>query len=135
MTPRPVTCRRTRPVGWPVCRGPAAADETGSQSLEFAMVVPLVAVLVMALVAAGGVAVAAVRTQVVAGQLARAAAVSHDRDVHRLADASLTLVIDPPSGARVVGDLVTVEVRHDLRIGWMDLPLRATATATTESVP
>jgi len=115
------------------------ADD-GSQAMEFAMVLPLVAVLVVGLVAVGGVAVSSLRTHSLAVELARAASVDHDRVVvERVADRPwMDVTVHPPSGVRQPGDPVTVRVATNLSVPILSgvrLPLSATATAITEDVP
>ena len=114
--------------------------DDGSQAMEFAMVLPLVALLVVGLVAVGGVAATALRTHALAVELARAASVDHDDEVvGRLVDQPwLDVTVDPPSGVRQPGDPVTVRVATTLSVPVLSgvrLPLTASATTITQDVP
>ena len=104
------------------------------------MVLPLVALLVVGLVAVGGAAVTVLRTHSLAVELARIASIDHDDDVvGRVADRPwLDVTVDPPSGVRQPGDPVTVRVATSVSIpvlAGVRLPLTATATTITEDVP
>ncbi|WP_370326460.1 hypothetical protein [Euzebya sp.] len=79
-------------------------------------------------------------THHLAATAARVAATSHDTAVvDLLADADLDrLDIDPPSGQRRPGDLVTVTVSRTAPVLWAPapgIPLSAAATFRTEDVP
>lgn len=116
------------------------AGERGSQAVEFAMALPLVALALALVLCAGVVGMEMVHVHGVAREAARAAAVGTDADADAVARAAaggrqLTLRLDPPQGRRVAGDLVTAEVgmsSHVLARFGVDAVLRGSATMRAE---
>lgn len=97
------------------------------------MVLPLVVGVVLGLVVVALLGVQMLRLQSVATLLARTAAVAPDRDVHVRADEQgVESTIDPPSGRRAAGDLVTVVASTTVRLAGLELRLHADATALVE---
>ena len=94
----------------------AAAGEEGSQSLEFALVIPFV-VLAMTLLLHGAVLGAdLVAAQAVALQAARVASTADDQAVAQAARRAagqrpVEVSVDPPDSRRGAGDLVAATVR------------------------
>lgn len=118
--------------------GQSAAGQCGSQSLELALVLPIVALLGMGVLLAGMVGVEATAAHAAAREAARAAAAGED--VHkRLATVGLAEVgavrVDPPPETAESGEAITVEVvvpsRVLTRLG-ADIELRARAVAARE---
>lgn len=102
------------------------------------MVLPLVAGLLIAVVAVGLVVTMAIATQNLAASLARGAAVQHDADVTAGLNPDVGVLIDPPSGRRVRGDIVTVVVSRPVRLpipGGPVLTVTGAASALTEAIP
>ena len=117
--------------------------ERGSQTAEFALVTPLVFMLLAMVVAAGLVGVEIVQAQHIARETARAAAVSPDDAARAVGDQlagprPLQTAISPATGARQVGDLVTADIQ--LRSGIaerfaLEVWLPARSVMRTEDVP
>lgn len=104
----------------PVSTGRAgAAGEAGSQALEFALVLPAVFLVLALVLQAGVVGAELVLAQTVAREAARAAAVEDDASAReraaRVAGRPATVVLDPPDGSRMPGDLVTARVELESR--------------------
>ncbi len=101
-------------------RGPAAtvaaSDERGSQAVEFALVMPVVLLLILLVVQAGVVAADLVAAAGIARETARVAAVGDDAGARAAAERAagsreVRVSLAPPSGARAPGDLVTATLR------------------------
>jgi Flp pilus assembly pilin Flp len=99
-------------------RGPRRLlrGERGAQTVEFALVLPAVLLLLVAVVHAGLLGADLVVAQTLAREAARAAAVTDDTTVAaRLRDAAgarpVEVEVDPPAGERRRGDLVTARLR------------------------
>ncbi|CAN5282716.1 hypothetical protein BH23ACT9_BH23ACT9_03430 [soil metagenome] len=113
-------------------------DDRGAQAIEFSLVVPAILLLTLVVVAVGQVALGFLGTHQLASTAARTAAVAHDTAVHDVlttADAS-RIAIDPASGTRRPGDLVTVTLSR--RVGLVllgSIEVTASATHRTEDVP
>lgn len=116
----------------------SAVGQRGSQSLELALVLPIVALLGVGVLLAGMVGVEATAAHAAAREAARAAAAGED--VHeRLATVGLAEVgavrVDPPPEAAEAGEAITVEVvvpsRVLTRLG-ADVELHARAVAASE---
>lgn len=116
----------------------SAVGQRGSQSLELALVLPIVALLGVGVLLAGMVGVEATAVHAAAREAARAAAAGED--VHqRLATVGLAELgavrVDPPPEAAEAGEAITVEVvvpsRVLARLG-ADVELRARAVAASE---
>lgn len=114
--------------------------EQGTQTLEFALVLPLVVLVLVLGVHAGLLAVDLVRAQGLAREAARAAAVADDRTVDAALSAAagqhaVALSLRPES-PRQPGTLVTAEVRlrsRAFRAFGQEIWLPASATMRTES--
>lgn len=95
------------------------SDDHGSQTLEFALLLPLAAFLVVLGLHAGVLAVDLVAVQSLAREAARSAAVAQDdevRDAVEKAAGGQPVELDlQPGGPRPVGSLVTAEVRVQSR--------------------
>jgi hypothetical protein len=111
------------------------AGERGSQTVELALLLPVLALLV-ALVLQGGMAAGdLVLAQTAAREAARAAAVDDDvaaRDAARRVAGSreISVRVDPPDTQRVAGEPVTVEVElHSEAFARIGVPLRLPARA------
>jgi hypothetical protein len=125
--------------------GPAGASrgQRGSQAIEFALVTPAVALLVLLFVHAALFGAEIVAAQGLAREAARVAAVDDDDAVRAAATEAaggraVEVELQPPSGRRRPGDLVTALVR--LRSGALArfgvaLWLPARATMRTETDP
>jgi hypothetical protein len=107
------------------------------------MVLPIAIGLLGFLLAAALVGVELLQAQHLAREVARAAAVTSDAEAWTLAGGlaegrTLDLAVDPPSGAREPGDLLTVRLRLRsavaARLG-VEVWLPATAAMRTEDVP
>ncbi|MGH8898504.1 MAG: TadE/TadG family type IV pilus assembly protein [Egibacteraceae bacterium] len=90
--------------------------ERGSQTIEFALVVPAVLLLLVLILHAGVMAADLVTAQGLAREAARAAAVSDDMAARAAArDAAgrrpVEVTFTPASGVRAPGDLVTARLR------------------------
>lgn len=112
--------------------------QRGSQSLELALALPIVALLGVGVLMAGMVGVEVTAAHAAAREAARAAAAGED--VHdRLATVGLAEVgavrVDPPPEVAAAGEAITVEVvapsRVLTRLG-ADVELRARAAAARE---
>lgn len=124
-------------------RAGASRGQRGSQAIEFALVTPAVAVLVLLLVHAALFGAEIVAVQGLAREAARTAAVDDDDAVRAAATEAaggraIEVELDPPAGRRRPGDLVTALVR--LRSGALarfgvTLWLPARATMRTETDP
>lgn len=115
-------------------------SERGSQSFELAMALPVVLALATIVIAIGQVVIGYTGTQAMAAAGGRRAAIAHDNDVvDLLRDPLITgVVMDPPSGTRQPGDMVTVTVNRQVPVLWVPAPglsMTATATFRTEEVP
>lgn len=133
---------RPRP-GWGQCALPpagsvGAADARGSQSLELALILPVVALLGMVVLVAGMVGVELTAAHAAAREAARAAAAGDDVG-ERLAAVGLADLpaprVAPPAHAVEPGEPITVEVVAPSRALAMlgaRVQLRATATAARE---
>lgn len=89
-------------LGYPCTRPRAEAHERGSAAVEFALVSPLVVVLIAAAIASVGVSAQAVRLADAAGSIARAEGRSDSAAAARLAEA-----LAPGASVSVVGDPAT----------------------------
>ena len=92
------------------------ANETGSQTLEFALVLPLVAVAITFVLQLAVLGADHVVAHGLAREAARAAAVGSDGEARAAVQAAATgriVEIDfaPPTGVRTAGDLVTATIR------------------------
>lgn len=97
-------------------RGPQAAGEEGSQSLELALLLPAVVLLLTLLVHAALLGADLVAAQGVAREAARVAAVADDAAVRKASATAagnrpVEVTLQPPAGARVPGRQVTAAVR------------------------
>lgn len=106
-----VVVRLGRPLG-----EHAGAGEHGSQTIEFALVLPAVLVLLVLVLHAGVMAADLVAAQGLAREAARAAAVSDDGTARAMARGAagrrpVEVTFAPASGARAPGDLVTARLR------------------------
>ncbi|MBW3602432.1 MAG: hypothetical protein KY434_07025 [Actinobacteria bacterium] len=120
----------------------ASPGQRGSQAIEFALVTPAVALLVLLLVQAALLGAEIVAVQGLAREAARAAAVDDDEAVRAAVTEAgggraVEVELEPPSGRRLPGDLVTALVRLRsaalARFGvtvW--LPARATMRTETD---
>ena len=125
-------------AGW---RGGSQGGERGSQAVEFALVVPAVLMLFVLVVHAGLAAADLVAVQAVAWHAARMAAVTDDAAALAAAERAagrraVDVRVEPRSGARVPGQLVTATVRLRSRaFSAFGVPLwvPAQATARVES--
>lgn len=114
------------------------AAEHGSQSLELALALPIVALLGVMALLAGLVGVEVTAVHAAAREAARAAAAGED--VHRrLADAGLGDVaavhVAPPAAAASPGEPITVEIVAPSRVLALlgaDVDLHADATTARE---
>ena len=117
--------------------------DTGSQTAEFALVTPVVIMLLGIVAVAGLAGIELIQSQHIARETARAAAVSEDSAAWQVADElagarGLHTSITPASGARQVGDLLTAEIKLQSGIAdrfGIDLWLPAKAVMRTEDVP
>jgi hypothetical protein len=132
-----VTCSAHARRGGPARRHPERFQhERGSQTLEFALLMPLVAFLAVLGLHAGVLAVDLVAAQGLAREAARMAAVTDDtatRDALRDAAGAQPVEVDllPPS-PRTPGALVTAEVRVQSRAFHpFGVPIWLPARATT----
>jgi Flp pilus assembly protein TadG len=116
------------------------AEDRGSQTLELALLLPVLALLVVALLQAGLAASELVIAQAAARDGARVAAVDDDRAARAAAEAvagdrRISVATTPSAGARRPGDLVTVRVAMRSavldRLG-IEAWLPASATMRTE---
>lgn len=134
----PVSTRAS--VGAPRSRdGPRpAAGQRGSQSLELALALPIVALLGVGVLLAGMVGVEVTALHAAAREAARAAAAGED--VHQrlaavgLADAA-TVRVEPPPEAAEPGEAIAVELMSPSRVLAQlgaDVELRARAAAARE---
>lgn len=118
-------------------------DERGSQTLEFALVVPLALWLLASLLLFAVVGAELVAAQGIAREAARAAAVGSDAEARNAAKAGagsrqFDLRLLPPDGARQPGDLVSARLRLRSAVAanlGLDLWLPAHAVMRTEDVP
>lgn len=136
-TPRPPAVAASRRLRAGDGQRPGVAQR-GSQSLELALALPIVALLGVGVLLAGMVGVEVTAAHAAAREAARAAAAGED--VHeRLATVGLAEVgavrVDPPPEAAEAGEAITVEVavpsRVLTRLG-ADVELRAHAVAASE---
>jgi Flp pilus assembly protein TadG len=93
-----------------------AHDESGSQTIEFALVVPAALLLLVLILHAGVMAADLVAAQGLAREAARAAAVSDDAAARAVTHSAagrrpVEVTFAPTSNARVPGDLVTARLR------------------------
>ncbi len=116
---------------------PRRQDDRGSQALELALAVPLVALLALVVTAIGVAAAQHVAVQTLAATAARTAAVRPDvavrAFVHQASGPTpATVAIHPATRRR--GDLVsvTVTLRHHL-LGWPAVAYDVTARATART--
>jgi Flp pilus assembly protein TadG len=106
-----------RPTGGSRLRGapPSSATDRGSQTIELALLLPALALLVAGVLLAGLAATELVLAQAVARDAARAAAVDGDAAARAAAQEvagrrELRITTSPPPGARRAGSHVTVDV-------------------------
>lgn len=121
-------------------RAHAIHDQRGAQSLELAVVLPLVIVVATFVAAVGQVVLAVAGTHQMAVTAGRVAAVDHDSAVMGLVESQDVTAIDirPQSGSRTPGDLVTVTLTRTVDVLWLPGPgldVSAAATFRTEDVP
>ena len=94
----------------------ALSDDGGSQTVELALLMPALAMIVLAILLAGVAASEAVLAQAAARDGARVAAVDDDAAAADAAKAvagerAVVVDVEPPTSARRAGELVTVTVR------------------------
>lgn len=115
-----------------------AAGQRGSQSLELALALPIVALLGVGVLLAGMVGVEVTALHAAAREAARAAAAGED--VHQrlatvgLADAA-TVRVEPAPGVTEPGEVITVELMSPSRVLAQlgaEVELRARAAAARE---
>jgi len=95
---------------------PHAGAERGSQTLEFALTIPFVVLLLVLVLHAGLLAVDLVAAHHLAREAARVAAVGDDEAVRERARAAagsrpVEVTLSPPAGRREPGDVVTAHLR------------------------
>lgn len=120
-----------------------ATSDRGSQTLEFALVTPLVFMLLGLVLTSGLVGVEILQAQHIARETARAAAVAPDDDARAVAaelagTRGLSTTITPASGSRQVGELLTAEIELQSAIAdrfGLSLSLPAKAVMRTEDIP
>lgn len=114
-------------------------DDRGSQSLEMAMSIPLLLLVLSLLITLIHAGLAVLTTHQLAATAARHAAVADDARAHELADrAAAQLDLSPTPTARRVGDLVTATVERHLTLAGpfpVRVDLTATATNRIEDTP
>lgn len=117
-------------------RPPSCADDSGAQALELSVALPIVIVALLVVLAGGQVVIGVAATDRLAALAARTAATQHDDAVHALLDhvPGAVAVIDPPSGSRREGDLVTVTLSRPLSV-LIGPPLQVTGAATARTEP
>jgi hypothetical protein len=130
------------PAGAGPTRAPTAVrpptDDDGAQALELAMSVPVILLLLGLVLAAGQVALAVLDVHQSAALAARLAATRDDVAVHAAVHAAVpgaVVVLDPASGARRPGDLVTAIVTRRVEVAWLPAPgleVRADAVVLVE---
>ena len=122
----------------------AAGTESGQATLEFALLLPILALVLAAIVEIGMVVADQGRLWHAAREAVRTAVVDPDQsDVEAAAERGglrpLTVTVDPPSHMRRQGDPLTVKLVHEprARVPLFDvvldrIELRATATMRIE---
>ncbi|MGI9015951.1 MAG: TadE/TadG family type IV pilus assembly protein [Euzebya sp.] len=115
-------------------------DQRGSQSLEMALAIPVVLFIATIVVAVGQIVLSLSTTHQIAVSAARLAATAHDSEVLGRLDQTDIAVVDiqPPSGSRQPGDLVTVTITRTVPVLWVQgstLDVSAAAAFLTEDAP
>lgn len=122
---------------------PRGSGERGSQTLEFALTLPAVVLLLVVLLHAGLLGVDLLAAQTFAREAARTAAVDDDDAVRRRARAAagarpVRVTLTPSAGARQPGDVVTARLQLASR-GFAPFGVRvwlpAEASMQVEDVP
>ena len=112
-------------------------NDDGSQSMEFAMVVPLVVAVAAVVLVVGQILLVHLGAHQTAVTAARLAAVNDDASVAATLDlpSAMDLHIQPPSGERQAGDLLTAVVERRLMLLGQTRTITVSATFVTEEVP
>ncbi|MEE8601267.1 TadE/TadG family type IV pilus assembly protein [Euzebya tangerina] len=115
----------------------SSGHDEGAQAIEFALVMPLVAVAAAVIIGLGQLVMLQLGLHQTSVAGARLAAVSDDATVLAQLDlpAHTVVQITPPSGERAVGDMVVVRIERTLDLPGGSRTVGAAAAFRTEVVP